>query len=133
MDGAQGVFDLVACTKEDTSDAKQLIGTPAGSLTWDGKEIERVELKGSNYIRYSSGLTLMWGIVYLGAGVNVKTVNLPIPFNSAYSVLLTSQGDGKHDYDFTQGFRVFPLSLSSFEIDHTWKYNTAWHYLAIGY
>lgn len=39
--GAQGVFDLVACTKEDVSDAKQLIGTPAGALTWDSKHIVR--------------------------------------------------------------------------------------------
>ena len=37
----QGVFDLVACTKEDASDAKQLIGTPAGSLTWNGRNIVR--------------------------------------------------------------------------------------------
>ena len=39
--GAQGVFDLVACTKEDASDAKRLIGTPAGALTWDNKHIVR--------------------------------------------------------------------------------------------
>lgn len=39
--GAQGVFNLVACTKEDASDAKQLLGTPAGSLTWNGKNIVR--------------------------------------------------------------------------------------------
>ena len=39
--GAQGYFDLVACSKEDASDAKQLIGTPAGSLTWNGKNIVR--------------------------------------------------------------------------------------------
>ena len=38
----QGVFDLVACTKEDASDAKQLIGTPGGQLTWDGKNIVRL-------------------------------------------------------------------------------------------
>lgn len=39
--GAQGVFNLVAGTKEDASDAKQLIGTPAGALTWDNKHIVR--------------------------------------------------------------------------------------------
>lgn len=39
--GAQGVFDLVACTKEDASNAKQLLGTPAGALTWDNKHIVR--------------------------------------------------------------------------------------------
>ena len=36
-----GVFDLVACTKEDGSDAKQLLGTPAGILSWDNKNIVR--------------------------------------------------------------------------------------------
>lgn len=40
-DGAQGVFDLVACTKEDASDAKQFVGKPNGSLTWSGKNIVR--------------------------------------------------------------------------------------------
>lgn len=36
-----GHFDLVACTKEDASNAKQLIGTPAGALIWDSKHIVR--------------------------------------------------------------------------------------------
>ena len=36
-----GHFDLVACTKEDASDAKQLIGRPDGSLTWANKNIVR--------------------------------------------------------------------------------------------
>ena len=37
----QGHFDLVACTKEDASDDKQLIGTPSGQLTWNGRNIVR--------------------------------------------------------------------------------------------
>ena len=40
--GAQGVFDLVASTKEDDSDVKQLVGTPGGQLTWDSKNIVRL-------------------------------------------------------------------------------------------
>lgn len=40
-ENAQGVFDLVACTKEDGSDAKQFVGRPDGSLTWAGKNIVR--------------------------------------------------------------------------------------------
>ena len=39
--GARGHFDLVASTKEDASDAKQLVGRPDGSLTWAGKNIVR--------------------------------------------------------------------------------------------
>lgn len=38
---AHGHFDLVASTKEDGSDAKQLIGTPTGILKWDSKNIVR--------------------------------------------------------------------------------------------
>lgn len=37
----RGHFDLVASTKEDGSDAKQLIGTPTGILKWDNKNIAR--------------------------------------------------------------------------------------------
>lgn len=40
-ENAQGHFDLVASTKEDGSDAKQLIGTPTGILKWDNKNIVR--------------------------------------------------------------------------------------------
>ena len=39
--GARGHFDLVACTKEDASDSKQLIGMPDGRLTWNSKNIVR--------------------------------------------------------------------------------------------
>ena len=38
---SHGGFDLVASTKENTSDAKQLIGTPKGELVWDSKNIVR--------------------------------------------------------------------------------------------
>lgn len=33
-EASHGGFDLVACTKEDASDAKQLIGLPNGTLAW---------------------------------------------------------------------------------------------------
>lgn len=54
---AGGNFDLVSC---DGVTNRQLIGRPNGSLKWDGKEIERVNSIGSNYIRYESGLQIEW-------------------------------------------------------------------------
>lgn len=38
---SSGYFSLVACTKEDASNAKQFTGRPDGSLTWNGKNIVR--------------------------------------------------------------------------------------------
>ena len=112
----------------------RLQGTPAGSLTWDTKEIERVELKGSNYIRYSSGLTLMWGTVVLPAGTKKQDVNLPIPFNSTYVVSLTVLGNYQ---DNTSGemisYQATIKSLSTFGIQHTWEESSTWQYLAVGY
>ena len=87
----QGVFDLVASTKEDASDAKQFIGMPNGSLTWDGKEIERVNAVGPNYIRYESGLQIETrGYVQRS---KKETINFSMPFKDAPAVSITLDGN----------------------------------------
>lgn len=129
-----GHFDLVACTKEDASDSKQLVGTPAGSLTWIGQEIERVELKSGNYIRFASGLTLMWGVLEIPAGTKIHTVNLPIPFNSNYHVFLSNLIGLDQSYLENITYGVARTSLSAFSIQHSWNAGTTgWSYFAVGY
>ena len=132
-DGTQGIFDLVACNKEDGSGSKQLIGRSNGSLTWAGKEIERVELKNGNYIRFTSGLTLMWGKVNIPAGTKKQTVNLPIPFKSDYVVSLANGASPNSDSGFTVSYQVREISLSAFNILHTFEGATGWAYFAVGY
>ena len=104
-----------------------------GRLLWNNKEVERVELKGSNYIRYSSGLTLMWGEVNLPAGTKRHTVNLPIPFNSTYVVALSNLGNYAQNAGEIVGLQVAMTSLSTFDIMHTWEDVTGWRFLAVGY
>lgn len=66
----------------NTGNEKVLSGLTTGSLTWDGKEIERVNAIGENYIRYESGLQICWGKVedYISGSV---IVNVPVPFINA--------------------------------------------------
>lgn len=105
-----------------------------GRLLWINKEVERVELKGNNYIRYSSGLTLMWGEVGgIPAGTKRQTVNLPIPFNSTYVVSLSDLGDYQKDAGEMVGYQVAIRSFSTFDILHTWEGVTNWRFLAVGY
>lgn len=104
-----------------------------GRLLWNNKEVERIELKGNNYIRYSSGLTLMWGEVNLPAGTKKQTVNLPIPFNSTYVVSLSNLGNYLNNTGVMMGSQVVMTSLSTFDIQHTWEDVTGWRYLAVGY
>ena len=66
---SHGGFNLVACTKEDASDSKQLIGTPDGSLTWNG-----VNLVPTGEIRWFAFNTVPDGyIICNGAKVSRTT------------------------------------------------------------
>lgn len=76
-----GIFRI--CARDDTNGTKELRGTPAGALTWGGKNIELVNAIGANYIRYESGLQMCWGIV--GAGTSF-TVTYPVAFNAEPSI-----------------------------------------------
>ena len=100
--------------------------------TWNGNPIEVVNSVGNNYIRYSSGLTLIWGGFSLPAGTKRQTVNLPIPFKSNYQVFLSNMGNDK-DYGANIGYQVVKKSLSAFDIQHSWEGGTGWYYFAVGY
>lgn len=81
-----GQFMLYA---HDGTASRVLIGTPAGSLTWLGKEVERVNSIGSNYIRYENGLQICWGGTSTITTATTVTVNLPVAFvNDGYSIAI---------------------------------------------
>lgn len=84
-----GLFSLTAY---DGTTRHSLIGSVAGSLTWDNKNIEVVESSGTNYIRYTNGLQICWR-----TGANFDTNGtefvLPVPFKDAnYAVNVTTRG-----------------------------------------
>lgn len=58
---------------------KVLQGFPNGKLFWDGKEIERVNSMGDNWIRFESGLQICFGYSEIPAGWTNLMVNLPVP------------------------------------------------------
>ena len=149
---ASGHFDLVACTKEDASDAKQLIGMPDGRLTWDGKNIVRfvngvnadnngnvsisdVEEIGDGYIRLKSGLQICWGstpgkINSTPVDLDSVEVNLSKAFkNTGYKVVCTDTGSAC----FVFGVYVLDTTRFTVYVQH-WKGVGSWaaYYIAIG-
>ncbi len=71
--------------------AVRLLGMPSGSLTWGGKSIEIVASKGTNYVRFKSGLQICWGSAPGGAFTNIT---LPVPFADT-SFFVAFQGDNR--------------------------------------
>lgn len=103
--GAQGVFDLVACTKEDASDAKQLIGTPAGTLTWDNKHIVRsINAINADAFGNVSLTQLVTGLItstYLAGATGAALVSSTAP-GGAYVAF--TRGASKHGVFCTSTF-----------------------------
>ena len=82
-EGASGQFMLSA--RDGQGATKSLIGKPDGTLTWGGKEVERVNSSGDGYIRYESGLQICWGSYQVSSGTQVSEVVFPVPFLSKSS------------------------------------------------
>lgn len=83
-----GNFTLQA-NKDDNKGL--LVGTPSGSLTWVGKEVERVNVTDkSSYIRFESGLQICFSTLIIPA--NSKGINwtFSAPFKSGGDMLLTA-------------------------------------------
>ena len=67
------------------------IGTSQGNLQWDGKEVERVNAIGENYIRYESGLQICWGTVIADSAG--KDWAFPVPYKGTnYVAFITPRG-----------------------------------------
>ena len=70
------------------ANAYSLTGTPNGNLTWNGKEIERVNSSGTNWIRYESGLQMVW--MSLDLTTAAKTMTFPVAFSGSPIVTVGS-------------------------------------------
>ena len=117
-DGYAGGFQIVV-GKEGTNHVLQAF--PDGRIKWKSMEIERVNVPGSNYIRFESGLQICWGVTPKGASV---TVTFPKAFLSAAYGLSTCRAyvAGAGNYEQTiisktaTGFTLEALLTNSYWI-----------------
>lgn len=119
---AAGRFDIHAF---DGTNRKTLFGNANGSLTWNGKEVERVNASGTNYIRFESGLQICWG--YTTATTAGTTVTFPVAFaNTNYSVVPQTGGSG-----LTAGFSSQTTTSVLIQSSHA-SVQAAIEYICIG-
>ena len=89
------VGNPLTLSADDGNDSADLVLDPSGSATWNGKEVERVNASGTNYIRYESGLQICWDTVNITpssggapfAHSGSTAVTFPVAFSSAPLVL----------------------------------------------
>ena len=120
----------------DGTSNKDLIGRTDGTLTWNGKEIERVNASGTNYIRYDSGLQICWGSVAGSGDSSGTTVTFPVAFDSAPVVTATANS-------LTSSTNHVSVQVGAITKTSCWiavSVNTIWssssvaaRYIAIGY
>ena len=117
-----GNFSLKA---NDGTYSRILEGRPDGTLTWDGKNVERVNASGTYYIRYESGLQMCWGQV--NASTAGTTVTFPVAFaNTDYKVMTSSGG-----YSINEG--QSSRTTTGFHIDSSSGANAELYWFAIGF
>lgn len=119
-----GKFYLAAT---DGTTIRYLIGLPNGSLTWIGKEIERVNTNGSKYIRLESGLQICCGTASPASGGGMITVTFPAAFSNTSYAITTSRMYAAGYGDYVQGIQK--KTTSGFQIDATL---TSSDWIAIG-
>ena len=105
-----GRFTLVA---RDTTTRCELIGEPSKNLTWCNKFIDTIYSSDDNYIQYTNGLLLQWGICEVPSIGGVK-VTLSIPYtNDSYVVQVSNR-----NYLIYQAPGLNAKSSTSFDIDY---------------
>ena len=125
----RGGFDLVASTKEDASDAKQLVGKPDGRLTWMDKNIVRsvngalADTNGnvgvishtiqntnnfaSTFLCNNNALKIQCVRISGNQGQQYGTINWLLPFtDTTYHVFATSE-----DPDTNLNFQIADVTL----------------------
>lgn len=125
-----GRFILAA---KDGTNSTYLNGLASGSLNWDGKEVERVNASGSDYIRFQSGLQICWG--YAQTTTSGHTYTFPVSFDTnpkvAFSVGNTTESNTSYSTKITG------LSKTSFKGICSSTSNTGQNitctYIAVGF
>lgn len=133
-----GRFCLRASTRSAVSDTSHptidLTGNPNGSLTWNGKEVERVNAKGTKYIRYEDGLQICWGEISVTGGNahSSATCTLPVSFgNTSYIITV----GGAWVASTSECFRIESKATTKFiySIVTPSSNNHAWFFIAVGW
>lgn len=89
---------------------------PNGSATWCSKELERVEdsslSSSSGYIKYSSGLQLIWGVVNIAASSTGTAVTFIKAFSSEPRIFLNTAWASAYGYSY--GVQAISRSSTGF-------------------
>jgi hypothetical protein len=137
-------FRSVTCKKDPGSfvmyaknaiSATELVGMPNGYLSWGGKEVERVNAIGENYIRYESGLQVCWGRVFIPSGQINATVTLPVPYTNSESYRANGSYPDVNNTSIAATIAIehntyFKVSVTGLEGNYNW--NRAVDWIAIG-
>lgn len=108
----QGRFTLTAQSKYNTANQRyyqyDLVGTSDGLLSWTGGDnpsLGHIEIVDSlntsspqgevNYIRYSSGLQICWGVLNLNGPISAtnKRITFPVAFTALPAILTTQNAN----------------------------------------
>lgn len=89
--GYKGGFDIQA---SDGTNKSLLLGRADGTLTWGGKEVERVNSKDWNYVRYENGFQICRFWITIPSGNIGTRITYPMPFVSNPAVNVTYIGGG---------------------------------------
>lgn len=118
-----GCFKIIAST--NSSSVIALIGTPAGSLTWGGRNVAVIEEQGPGYIRYSNGFQICWGW-QLATTTTDSTINFPKAFirDAWHQVSVSVSG---------QSINIFALGWSEWRVQIANTNQGAITYTAVGY
>lgn len=133
------VGNPLTLTADDGNDSADLVLDPSGSATWNGKELERINAQGTNYIRYENGIQICWGKTSDLSSTNADVdtdITLPVAFkDSDYCVSLMSYwlsgGWNNHtimvSYKTTTSMKAYLRNLNNT------AYNFYFMWIAIGY
>lgn len=107
---------FVLCANDGTNGC-ELEGKPNGTLTWSGKNVDGIDSSNFNWIRYFSGLQIVFSTTNAtfnnNATANV-TVTLPVAFkDSNYQVITENSGGGT---DFLLKMTTDKHTTTSFDL-----------------